>query len=91
MTDTSTIPSNQGMREEQLPLAVAVDLGGTQIRTAVLRGMTLYSRVALLTGENPTPEHVIPRLYDAIQQALDKAATGSEQISRHRHRCSRPA
>jgi len=81
MTDIPTIPSNEGMREEQLPLVVAVDLGGTQIRTAALRGKTLYSRVGLLTGENPTPERIIPRVYDAIQEAIDKANTGAEPIA----------
>jgi len=69
------------MREEQLPLVVAVDLGGTQIRAAALRGKTLYTRVGLLTGENPTPERVIPRVYDAIQETLDKTAASGEQIA----------
>ena len=81
MTDTPTISSNEGMREGQFPLVVAVDLGGTQIRTAALRGKTLYSRIGLLTGENPTPERIIPRVYDAIQQAIDKADTGDEPIA----------
>src|SRR5437763_1409447 len=65
----------------QLPLAVAVDLGGTQMRTAVLRGATLLSRVGLLTGGSPTPERIIPRVYTAIQDALDKAGTSIEQIA----------
>ncbi|MDQ6662098.1 MAG: ROK family protein [Chloroflexota bacterium] len=64
-----------------LPLVVAVDLGGTQIRTAVLRGSTLLSRVGLLTGEVPTPERVIPRIYAAIQQALDEAQTTLDFIA----------
>jgi glucokinase len=81
MTDDSNIPLNQGMREEQLPLVVAVDLGGTQIRTAVLRGKTLYSRVGLLTGKNPTPERIIPRVYAAVQEAIDKADRGNEPIA----------
>lgn len=81
MTDDTTIPLNYGMREEQLPLVLAVDLGGTQIRTAVLRGKTLYSRVGLLTGENPTPERIIPRVYDALQEAIDKAGPGGEPIA----------
>lgn len=81
MTDDTTIPLNYGMREEQLPLVLAVDLGGTQIRTAALRGKTLYSRVGLLTGENPTPERIIPRVYDALQEAMDKADTRGEPIA----------
>lgn len=69
-----------GMREEHLPLVVAVDLGGTQMRTAVLRGKTLYSRVALLTGVDATPERVLPRMYAAIEDALAQASTGIEQV-----------
>ena len=43
--------------QQKLPLVVGVDLGGTQIRTAVMRGAKLFSRVSLLTGENPIPAH----------------------------------
>ncbi len=48
---------NQAMTTDlqNLPLVVAVDLGGTQIRTAVLQGAKLLSRVGLLTGEIRTP------------------------------------
>jgi len=34
--------------QQNLPLVIGVDLGGTNIRTAVLQGSTLYSRVSLL-------------------------------------------
>jgi glucokinase len=67
--------------QDQLPLVVGVDLGGTQIRTAVLRGPTLLSRVGLLTGENPLPDRLLPRIYTAIQEALDKAGATLEQIA----------
>jgi len=66
---------------QNLPLVVGVDLGGTQIRTAVLRGAKLISRVSLLTGEDPTPERIIPRIFYAIQQALDEAHTTLDQIA----------
>lgn len=66
---------------ENLPLVVGVDLGGTQIRTAVMRGATRLSRVGLLTGENPTPERVIPRIIGAIEEAIEKANTTSDQIA----------
>lgn len=65
---------------EQLPLTIAVDLGGTQIRTAVLRGATLLSRVQFLTGENPTPDRVLPRIFRAIQQALERSHVPLDQI-----------
>ncbi len=69
------------MKTEHLPLVLAVDLGGTQIRTAVLRGANLLSRVGLLTGERPTPERIFPRIFQAIQQALTKAEISLEQIA----------
>jgi glucokinase len=62
-------------------LVVGVDLGGTQIRTAVLRGAQLISRVGLPTGQDTTPEQLIPRIYAAIEQALDEAHTTLEQIA----------
>lgn len=64
-----------------LPLVVGVDLGGTQVRVAVLQGATLRARVDLLTGENPLPDRLFPRIYDAIQQACAQAGTRSEQIA----------
>ena len=67
--------------QDQLPVVVGVDLGGTQIRTAVLRGPTLLSRVGLLTGANPLPDRLLPRIYTAIQEALDKAGTTLEQVA----------
>src|SRR5215472_7173966 len=66
---------------QSLPLVIGVDLGGTQIRTAVLRGAQLLSRVSLLTGVDPAPERVISRIYDAIGQALDEAHTTLDQIA----------
>src|SRR5258706_2430453 len=74
---------NQQMTAEpqNLPLVLAIDLGGTQIRTGVLQGAKLLSRVGLLTGENRTPESVIPRLHNAVQQALDEAGVSLDQIA----------
>src|SRR5947209_16213746 len=67
--------------QQNLPLVVGVDLGGTHIRTAVLRGSKLHSRISLLTGENPRPERLLPRVYGAIQQALDEAHVALDQIA----------
>lgn len=67
--------------QQNLPLVIGVDLGGTNLRTAVLQGSTLHSRVSLLTGEYPTPERVLPRIYAAIQQALDEAHVALDQIA----------
>ncbi|HZU03727.1 MAG TPA: ROK family protein [Ktedonobacteraceae bacterium] len=72
---------NTSIATEDLPLVVGVDLGGTQMRTAVLRGTHLLSRVGSLTGENPTPERMIPRTMRAIEQALDQAGVSLDQIA----------
>src|SRR5690242_7712613 len=66
---------------QTLPLVAGIDLGGTQIRAAVLRGPRVYSRVATLTGENPTPERVLPRIYSTLQQALDEARASLDEIA----------
>jgi len=41
LADTTTSKQNLNPDQDQLPLVVGVDLGGTQIRTAVLCGPTL--------------------------------------------------
>jgi glucokinase len=63
-----------------LPLVVGIDLGGTQIRTAVMRGPHLLSRVELLTAEQPEPDRIISRMIQSIRQAIDKAGVLLEQI-----------
>jgi glucokinase len=79
--DTPAASTQQGLQENQLPLVIGVDLGGTQIRTAVLRGATLLSRINILTGANTQPDNVLPRMYEAIQEALDKANVSLGQVA----------
>jgi len=64
-----------------LPLVVGVDLGGIQIRAAVLRGRQQFSEVGLHIGADSTPEHVIPLICDAIRQAVDDAYITIDQIT----------
>jgi glucokinase len=78
--DTPAVSTQQGLQENQLPLVIGVDLGGTQIRTAVLRGATLLSRISILTGAATQPDNVLPRIYEAIQEALDKANVSLGQV-----------
>ena len=66
---------------DQVPLVVAIDLGGTQVRVAVLRGSTLVSRISEDTGADSTPGRLIPRIYHAIQEALDKSCSELDQIT----------
>ncbi|GCE05185.1 ROK family protein [Dictyobacter aurantiacus] len=73
--------SRRGTSTEDRPLVIGVDLGGTQIRTAVLRGEKLLSRVGLLTGDAPSPDRVIPRMFDSIQQALREANVTLDEIA----------
>src|SRR5438105_9597863 len=65
---------------DQMPLVVAVDLGGTQVRVAVLCGSTLLSRISEDTGADSTPERLVPRIYHAIHDALDESCSGLDQI-----------
>jgi glucokinase len=83
MHEEGIVPAKQASSStpENLPLVVGIDLGGTQIRAAVLRGARLLSRVGLLTGENPTPERVIPRMIYAVEQAIEDAGTTLDQIA----------
>lgn len=73
--------SGEDARFQTLPLVAGIDLGGTQIRAAVLRGPHVFARAAALTGDDPTPERVIPRIYTTLQQALDEAKIGLDEIS----------
>ncbi|HEX7737551.1 MAG TPA: ROK family protein [Ktedonobacteraceae bacterium] len=65
---------------EEAPLVVGVDLGGTQIRAAVLRGAEVRGRAATLTGQDATPERVLPRIYATMQEAMEKAGVALGEI-----------
>ena len=67
-------------KTQHVPLVVGVDVGGTQIRAAVLQGATLLSRVDCSTGKNPIPGHVIPRVCASIHQALEEAHVRQEDV-----------
>src|SRR5579885_3475490 len=65
---------------QQPPLTIGIDLGGTQIRVAVLRGTQIYARASRLTGDQPTPENTLPRIYTTLQEALDQAHVSLQEI-----------
>jgi glucokinase len=67
--------------EQALPLALAVDLGGTQMRAGVLRGANLLSLVTLQTGADRRPESMLPRAFAALEQALQQASVTLEQVA----------
>lgn len=63
-----------------LPLVAGVDLGGTQLRVAVLRGQEILARISEPTGADATPDRIIPRIYSAIQQVLEEANIELNQL-----------
>jgi glucokinase len=63
------------------PLVVGVDLGGTQIRAAVLQGAEIRGRAATLTGYDATPERVLPRIYATMQEALEAAGVAVNEVA----------
>lgn len=77
----SALPEGHTAQQSDLPMVIAVDLGGTRIRTAVLRGARLLSRIDLPTGKNSAPERILPRVYQTIQQVLDEAGVTLDQMA----------
>lgn len=73
--------ADESVDAQKLPLVIGIDLGGTQIRAAILRGTRMVARASRLTGENPTPERVLPRIYTTLQEALEKAEASLDEIA----------
>lgn len=71
----------QSSEEQHWPLVIGVDIGGTQLRVGVMRGAQLLSRVGMLTGADPAPSLILPRLFQAVEVALAEAATTIEEIA----------
>lgn len=63
------------------PLVIGIDLGGTQIRAAIVQHAHILARAATRTGENPTPERVLPRIFATVQRALNDAGVQIETIA----------
>jgi glucokinase len=72
---------DENTASQQQPPVIGVDLGGTQIRAAVLQGANILARAASLTGDDPTPERVLPRIYTTLQEALDEAGVTLAEIA----------
>ena len=69
------------LESQYLPLTIGVDLGGTQLRVAVLQGQQVLARRCEPTGEDPAPDRIIPRIYTAIQQMLDETNIALDQLA----------
>ncbi|HEV2580709.1 MAG TPA: ROK family protein [Ktedonobacteraceae bacterium] len=65
----------------QSPLVIGVDIGGTQIRAAVLQGATLHSRANAITAGQTAPDVMLPRVFALIDQALQEAQVTLDQVA----------
>lgn len=63
------------------PPVIAVDLGGTQLRVAVVQGSQVLAKVRVLTGESPLPDSIVSRISSGIDQVLEEAEIGIEQVA----------
>src|SRR5690348_2568061 len=71
---------NQAQPSVGGPLVIGVDLGGTQIRAALIQQARLLSRVSVLTQDEEGVDAVIQRMKEAIRQAAQQARVPLEQI-----------
>src|SRR5215813_11512736 len=62
------------------PLMIGVDLGGTQVRAALVQDGKLLSRVGYLTQDENGFEAVLARIKDAIRQAAVQAGVPLKQV-----------
>ncbi len=62
------------------PAVIGVDLGGTQIRAALIQGARLISRVSLPTRDEEGRDAVIQRIKEAIRQAAHQGGVPLEQV-----------
>jgi glucokinase len=62
------------------PLLIGVDLGGTQVRAALVQDGKLLSRVGYLTQDEDGFEAVMRRIKEAIRQSAEQAGVPLEQV-----------
>lgn len=63
------------------PLVIGVDLGGTQVRAALVQDGKLLSRVGYLTEDEAGFESVMRRIKDAIREAARQGGAPLEQVA----------
>jgi glucokinase len=66
--------------QKSLQPVVGVDLGGTQVRVAVMRGSNLLSRTSFLTGNTSTPSVILSEIFNAIDLTLQEAGVPLEML-----------
>ncbi|HLV99728.1 MAG TPA: ROK family protein [Ktedonobacterales bacterium] len=62
------------------PLMIGVDLGGTQVRAALVQDGKLLSRVGYLTQDEDGFEAVLARIKEAIRQAAQQASVPLKRV-----------
>ncbi len=62
------------------PLVIGVDLGGTQVRAALVQDGRLLSRVGYLTQDEEGFESVLHRIQEAIREAAQQGGVSLEQV-----------
>jgi glucokinase len=71
---------NKGAGGAGGPLMIGVDLGGTQVRAALVQDGRLLSRVGYLTQDEDGFEAVLMRIKEAIRQAAQQAGVPLGQV-----------
>jgi glucokinase len=79
-TAPSPMPTLQVELQSMSPLVVGVDLGGTQIRTAIVRDGEIIARVNRMTPATEGPDSVIAAIKETVYQVLQSAQVGLNQI-----------
>jgi len=72
------MPKNQ--RQPTLPFVIAIDLGGTQIRTAILRNDEIVVRVNRMTPAQDGPMAVIAEIVASIHEVLEKGEVSINDV-----------
>lgn len=78
-------PSKEQQERQEQPSAgksvvIGVDLGGTQIRAALIQEARLIARVSLPTRDEEGMDAVIQRIKEAIRQAAQQGGVPLEQV-----------
>ncbi len=78
----ATLPAPKMLLQKQpaVPFVIGVDLGGTQIRAAVIHESTLISRANRMTPASEGPDAVIADISQTVHEALESAEISMKDI-----------
>jgi len=66
---------------QEISPVIAVDIGGTQLRVAVIQGTKVLAKMRVLTGDDPLPERIVSRICKSIDQLLQDTNIEKEQVA----------